>query len=79
MIKFFIFLLVIISIIISGVLSATPEAECNKQSNKDCQSCLNISGCAYCKTSKECFPVPTTGITDRCKTSDLQVATCFGK
>jgi len=78
--KFFIFLLVIISIIISGVLSApTPEAECTKQSNTDCQSCLNISGCAYCKTSKECFPVPTTGITDRCKTSDLQVATCFGK
>lgn len=77
--NFFILLAVIISAIISAVLTGTPSEICDKQTNTSCDSCLKVSGCSFCKTNKKCFPRPTTPIGVECKTSDLQVETCFGK
>ncbi len=78
MIKYFIFVLVTTSIIISCALSISDD-KCTAYSKKECETCLNVSGCAYCKTDKQCFESPLTPITDKCKASDLQIATCFGK
>jgi hypothetical protein len=79
MIKYFIFLAVIIVAIISGASTSTPPEECDKQTNTSCKSCLAVSGCSFCKDNKKCFPRPLTPHGAPCKTSDLQVETCFGK
>jgi hypothetical protein len=76
MLKSYIFC-VIISIIINFVLAASDDS-CESKSNTNCTTCLNIKGCAYCKTSKECFAHSTIPIDGPCQASDLQIGTCFG-
>ncbi|CAF1047475.1 unnamed protein product [Rotaria sp. Silwood1] len=69
--------IIFVSIIIFINFAFSTSADtCDTQSNKDCKSCLNISGCAYCKNNKQCFPYKL-GQTTPCSTSDLQTVTCI--
>jgi hypothetical protein len=65
-------------LIISFVSSTPDEATCKAQSNTTCDSCLKISGCAYCKNTEKCFVYTATSFESHCKYSDLQYQTCTG-
>ena len=68
----------ILSLLIGCVLSTSEDA-CDAQSNTDCDTCMKVSNCAFCKSTKKCFPRPTPPDTGACPASDLQMFTCIGK
>ena len=74
----FFYSLLISIVLINGVYNVRGD-DCKSASNSTCESCLKISGCAFCKTSKECFARPSSPVSDRCPTGDLQIETCIGK
>jgi hypothetical protein len=59
--------------------NAEPEQPCKNQSSTNCDTCLKVSGCAYCKNSKECFVKPLNPLDAPCAIHDLQMETCAGK
>lgn len=56
------------------------NADCEVASFKDCSTCLNITGCAFCKANKTCFlyapVIPLPG--PPCRVADIQWETCIG-
>ena len=70
-------ILIILSI---GSALSVPDETCKALSNTNCETCLNVSGCAFCKDSKSCFAwSPTSGQAAPCSTANLQYQTCIGK
>ncbi|CAF1176246.1 unnamed protein product [Adineta ricciae] len=72
------FVAICASAFFSAIHGAT-DAECKQQSNKDCDACLKLSDCGFCKSSKACFKYNVVDqITGNCSSDDLQVGTCIG-
>ena len=54
------------------------QDQCQTLSNPNCESCLNLSGCGFCKDTKTCFKYKVPDLPP-CSTSNFQITTCFGK
>ena len=76
--KNFHFLLLIFTVLISGVWSIVAD-DCEKGTNKTCEECLKVGACSFCKKDKICYPQPSTTYDPPCPIGDLQVGTCFSK
>ena len=77
--QYFSFIVICIIVCFSSVYCANDTA-CNTASNTDCQTCLNIKNCAFCKNTKVCFLYDGSGILNpSCGISDMQWQTCTGR
>ncbi len=61
---------------ISFVVSVPDK--CGVILKKDCETCLKISGCAFCKDTKICFTYDGSTLPDGCSIGELQFKTCIG-
>ncbi|CAF1095525.1 unnamed protein product [Rotaria sp. Silwood1] len=76
--QYIIIIIIGITALFSSVYCASSD-NCTNLSNQDCQTCLSLQKCAYCKNTKLCFRYdPETALEQRCTTADLQWQTCVG-
>lgn len=71
--SFILLLIVTISFVVS-----VPDETCRAILKKDCETCLKISGCAFCKDTKICFAYDGTTLPKGCSIGELQFQTCIG-
>jgi hypothetical protein len=74
--QYFLFL-IITTIIFCNSVYCTTETDCANRTNTDCQTCVAINRCGYCKTNKQCFYVDSLPLP--CDTSNMQLETCVGR
>lgn len=75
------FVLVAFVLLFSQSSAEVNDATCGAKNNTDCNTCLSVKGCAYCKTTKHCFLLYTfNNVPIRpCKLEDTQAETCIGR
>lgn len=73
------YLIALLVVLATCLFSVASADKCKDLGLTDCSTCIAVSGCAFCKKSKECFEYEFYHIQTPCAKSDVQYKTCVGE